>query len=136
MKLKTLILSLSLCSCEALPDEISVGGFTSEYDFLGANSLKGDGNETGNQQGVMVTATYKLKPQTIRLQNPIVIPPPPKFVEAPKIESFKFDQPILPEETDTSNLEICSYILTSLATLISCFGIRKFMSRRKKRKSK
>lgn len=39
MKLKLIIIASLLASCEMVPDEVSASGFTSRYDFLGANSL-------------------------------------------------------------------------------------------------
>ncbi len=64
-----------LFSCGAVPDEVSASGFSSRYEFLGAGSLKGDGNDYGDERGVMLTATYKLKPQTIRIVEPIRVNP-------------------------------------------------------------
>lgn len=140
MKLKTLFLSLSLYSCAALPDEVSVGGFTSEYDFLGANSLKGDGNETGTNQGVMLTATYKLKPQSIVIQNL------PQSLNQYNHKSFKpeeeYPDPVISisdsieEETKRHRDNMCLYILTIVGTLISGLGVCKVINRKKRRKVK
>lgn len=58
---------LVLASCGALPDEVSVSGFSSEYDFLGGDNLKGLGSEDGTSTGAMVTATYKIKPTQIQI---------------------------------------------------------------------
>ena len=86
MKLKLIIIASLLASCEMVPDEVSASGFTSRYDFLGANSLKGDGNEVGNEQGIMLTATYKLKPQSIRLVEPI------RIIQQPSVLDKKSDE--------------------------------------------
>jgi len=54
-------------ACGALPDEIAVSGFRSEYDFLGGANLKELGADEGDSVGVAVIATYKLKPQDVRI---------------------------------------------------------------------
>ncbi len=74
---------LMLASCGALPDEVSVSGFSSEYDFLGGDDLKGLGSEDGTSTGAMVTATYKLKPTQIQIvQQPIPPIQIPKNLDA------------------------------------------------------
>lgn len=59
-----------LAACAALPDEVAVSTFTSEFDYLGGDDLKGLGSETGQNTGVMVTGTYKLKPTQVQLLPP------------------------------------------------------------------
>lgn len=63
-----------LASCVALPDEIAVSGLQNDYDYLGGTDLKGLGSDNGQSTGFIVTATYKLKPQEVRLLNPVPRP--------------------------------------------------------------
>lgn len=74
-----------LSSCGLIPDEVSASGFSSRYDYLGANSLKGEGDQVGNEQGMMLTATYKLKPQSIRIIEPV------RFIQQPNVTDKKTD---------------------------------------------
>jgi hypothetical protein len=62
-----LLLPCLPAACVVLPDEVSVSGMQSDYDYLGGDDLKGLGSENGASTGVMVTATYKLKPQQVQL---------------------------------------------------------------------
>ena len=79
--MRAVILLVIAGACGAVPDEVSVSGFSSRYEFLGAGSLKGDGNDYGGENGVMLTATYKLKPQSIRIVEPIRIVAPPSVAQ-------------------------------------------------------
>lgn len=69
--MRAVILTCLLTACAALPDEVSASGYSSRYDFLSGNSLKEGGSDVGEETGVMLTATYKLKPQSIRIVDPI-----------------------------------------------------------------
>lgn len=63
-------------ACGVLPDEVAVSGFRSEYDFLGGGNLKELGADEGDSVGIAVTATYKLKPQDVRIVSQTAVPRP------------------------------------------------------------
>lgn len=79
-----------LAACAALPDEVAVSTFSSEFDYLGGTDLKGLGSETGQSTGVMVTGTYKLKPTQVQLLPPAGsrAPVADLFAGVPKVDDL------------------------------------------------
>lgn len=66
--------SLLLGACSAAPDEIAVTTSANQFDYLGAQPSpygKIFDNEDGESYGVAVTAVYRLKPQEVRLVDPV-----------------------------------------------------------------
>lgn len=85
--MRAIVLTLLLNACAAMPDEVSASGYSSRYDFLSGTSLKEGGSDTGEEAGVIVTATYKLKPQSIRIVEPIrVVGQSPASLPKPEVD--------------------------------------------------